>query len=357
MKARVGNALALGLGSLLAVGLGEFGLRIFAPRPTGPVWFAHDPILGDLPVPGGHGVRAVPGVYRFSFTHDAQGLRVVPAAAGVAATETLLVLGDSFTYGLGVDDDETYCNRLQEALRPTFRVVNAGNPAKGTDYALRFFDTRGAALRPDAVLLAFAKNDFGDNSREAYYSQTPTGGLEPKPPKDNRSRRRILLEQIPGFDWLLSTSHLVNLVREAGVILTFDRSRPDRPTAGPSTADGPRGHEWVDPGRQELTQRYLGALRDAVRRQGASFLVFYVPDARDCWLARNRRPPSPDEAAFREIAVGLGLPFFSLTPSLAASPPPLERLYFAEGHWTPAAHALAARALLEAMRPGGDLRR
>jgi hypothetical protein len=363
MRTSLANALALGMGSLVAVALGEVGARLLAPQPTGPAWFAHDADLGAIPVPGEHGERTWPGAYRFSFTHDARGLRVVPAAAGVAAQRTVLVLGDSYTYGLGVDDDQTYCNILQEALRsdPSARVVNAGNPAKGTDYALRFFLARQAAIRPDVVLLAFFKNDFGDNAREAYFSRTPAGALVPKQPKDARSGRRLLVERLPGFGWLLSTSHFVNLLRQAAVVFTFDRARPGNPTVVQGSADGPRAFVWVDPRRRETTTRYLAALRDSVREHGASLLVFYVPDARDCWLARHGRPPSPDEGAFEEIAVGLGLRFFSLTPVLAASTEPLERLYFGEGHWTPSAHAIAGRALAEAMRdlvapPGGDPR-
>jgi lysophospholipase L1-like esterase len=344
--------LALGIGSLVALGLGEVGARLLAPQPTGPAWCAHDPDLGAIPVPGQHGERTMPGVYRFSFSNDTGGLRVVPAAAGLAAKHTVLVLGDSYTYGLGVGDDQTYCNLLQQALRsdPPARVVNAGNPAKGTDYALRFYLARQAALRPDAVLLGFFKNDFGDNARGTYFSLTPAGGLAPRQPEDTRSARRLLLERLPGVEWLLRTSHLVNLVRQAAVVLSLDRKRPGQPTAIERPPDGPRAITWVDPRRREETRRYLAALRDAVRGHGASFLAFYVPDVRDCWLLRQGRPPSPDEGAFQEIAAGLGIRFLSLTPVLAGSPEPLERLYFAEGHWTPSAHAIAARALAAAVR-------
>jgi lysophospholipase L1-like esterase len=355
MRAPLANALALGMGSLVALGLGEVGARFFSPQPTGPIWFDHDGDLGAVPVPGQHGERTFPGAYRFSFTHDAQGLRVVPAATAVAAKLTVLVLGDSYTYGLGVDDDQTYCHHLQEALRsePAARVINAGNPGKGTDYALRFFLARQAKLRPDVVLLAFSKNDFGDNARETYFSPTPAGVLAPKRPKDARSARRLLLERLPGLGWLLSKSQLANLLRQAAVVLTFDRARPGNPTAVHVPEEGPRAFVWVDSRRHEETRRYLAALRDAVREHGAPFLVSYVPDARDCWLARRGRPISPDEKAFREIAAGLGLRFLSLTPVLAASPEPLERLYFVEGHWTPLAHAIVARALGEAMRDLG----
>ena len=233
MRAPLANALALGMGSLVALGLGEVGARLFAPQPTGPVWFAHDADLGALPVPGEHGERTWPGAYRFSFTHDARGLRVVPAAAGVAAKQTVLVLGDSYTYGLGVDDDQTYCNILQEALRsdPPARVVNAGNPAKGTDYALRFFLARQAAIRPDVVLLAFFKNDFGDNAREAYFSRTPTGALVPKPPKDARSARRLLRGAPPRF-------------RVAARRRTSSISSGRPPWSSPSTGPDPATRSW-----------------------------------------------------------------------------------------------------------------
>jgi lysophospholipase L1-like esterase len=352
MRAPLANALALGLGGLVALGLGEVGARVAAPPPMGPIWFAHDAELGAIPVPGERGERTFPGAYRYSFAHDAQGLRVVPAAAGVVTKQTVLVLGDSYTYGLGVDDDQTYCNLLQEALRPgpPARVVNAGNPAKGTDYALRFYLARQAALGPDVVLLAFFKNDFGDNARGTYFSLTPSGTLAPLAPKDARSARRRLVERFPGSRWLLENSQLVNLLRQTAVILTFEKDRPGPPTSAQRSPDGPRGFTWVDPLRQEETRRYLAALRDAVAEHGASLLVAYVPDARDCWLARERRPLSPDEAAFQEIARGLGLRFLSLTPALAASSEPIDRLYFDEGHWTPSAHAIAARTLAVVVR-------
>jgi len=345
MKPTIANALALGIGSLLALGLGEVGLRLFAPQTTGPVWFTFDPDLGEVPAPGGKGERAQPGAYRFSFTHDQNGLRVVPSAAGVEASRTLLVLGDSYVYGLGVDDDETFSNHLQEAVRPFARVVNAGNPAKGTDYALRFFLARGAPMRPDVVLLAFFKNDFGDNARETYFSLTSTGRLEPRPLRDTRSRRRTLLEPLPAVGWLLSTSHLVNLLRRAAIVFTYDRARTDGPSRVLARDDGPRGFDWVNPHRRELTRRYLAELRDAVQEQGGALLVFYVPDARDVWEARRGSAPSVDERAFRELAAELGLRSLSLTPVLAASPEPLERLYVEDGHWSAVAHTLAARAL------------
>src|SRR5262249_30070926 len=155
------------------------------------------------------------------------------------------------------------------------RVVNAGSPGKGTDYALRFFLARQAAFRPDLVLLGFFKNDFGDNARNTYFSVTPGGRLEPRSPRDARSRRRMVLERLPGFSWLLSRSHVVNLLRQAAVKLMADQSGVGQPTS--KSEDGPPGPVWVDESRIEQTRLYLKALRDATSAHASSLLVFYVP--------------------------------------------------------------------------------
>ncbi|OHE26619.1 MAG: hypothetical protein A3K40_05290 [Syntrophobacterales bacterium RIFOXYC2_FULL_60_23] len=43
---------------------------------------------------------------------------------------------------------------------------------------------------------------------------------------------------------------------------------------------------------------------------------------------------------------------WSLTPLLAHSGQPIERLYYQEGHWTAAAHAMAARDLSRLIQSG-----
>ena len=347
-RASRGARLALSLAAAgAALGAGEAGLRLLAPQATGPAWFDHDPELGAVPVPGQRGVRRGRDGHRFSFTHDPEGRRVVPGAAGLGSARCLLVVGDSFTYGQGVHDAKTWCSVMQEDLRrarPPTRVVNAGNPGKGTDYALKLLLARGRALAPERVLLAFFKNDFGDNERGAYFTVT-ADAIEERTSLD----RGPLLARWPGYSWLLSRSHLANLLREAAL-----RAGADRGRGGPAWSvdgdGGPRAPVYVTPARQELARRYLEALAGAAAALGAPLTVAYLPDRRDAWLARRGRPPSPDEAAFREIARSLDLDVLSLTPILAAADLPLERLYLGDGHWTPAAHTLAARALLDAVR-------
>lgn len=71
---------------------------------------------------------AEPGVYRMSnwtFTIDADGTRHTPASRADAPC-TVVALGDSVTFGMGVNDAETWPNLYAEATG--CRVVNAALP-------------------------------------------------------------------------------------------------------------------------------------------------------------------------------------------------------------------------------------
>jgi len=60
---------------------------------------------------------------------------------------------------------------------------------------------------------------------------------------------------------------------------------------------------------------------------------------------------------FQHIAADNGMMLWSLTPLLAHSGQPIERLYYQEGHWTAAAHAMAAHSLSRLIQSGLSRRR
>jgi len=81
-----------------------------------------------------------------------------PKAPG---TRRIVVVGDSFTYGYGVEEDEAY-PRVLEGLLPGVEVVNLGVPATcPLDYAANFEDV-GRAYEPDLVLVGLMANDVID---------------------------------------------------------------------------------------------------------------------------------------------------------------------------------------------------
>ncbi len=75
----------------------------------------------------------------------------------------VLFLGDSFTYGPGVNDDRSCAVQVEKDLRAdrlSMEVMNAGAPGKGTDYALKCFRTVGRKFHPDLIVLGFFATIF-----------------------------------------------------------------------------------------------------------------------------------------------------------------------------------------------------
>jgi len=70
----------------------------------------------------------------------------------------LIVLGDSFVFGEGVEEEERFTNLLQ--TRTGWRVANMGMTGWGPDLMLRAFEAVGVGLRPDAVLLCIYTHAF-----------------------------------------------------------------------------------------------------------------------------------------------------------------------------------------------------
>jgi hypothetical protein len=78
----------------------------------------------------------------------------------------VLVLGDSFTIGYEVDQDETYSAVLERYLEKhgvRAEVLNAGMSGNSTAEALVFFEHEGVRYEPDVVVLGFYWNDLEDN--------------------------------------------------------------------------------------------------------------------------------------------------------------------------------------------------
>ncbi len=98
------------------------------------------------------------------FRSNALGVRNPEIAVEKPAdTLRVVVLGDSWTVGVNVDETETYPRRLEEGLRRTFpgraiEVINYG-AIGATSYTGQRLVPRILALDPDLVVLAYAQND------------------------------------------------------------------------------------------------------------------------------------------------------------------------------------------------------
>lgn len=99
----------------------------------------------------------------FSFSTNELRLRNPPLEPKGERTRVLAV-GDSATFGLGVNDGETWPAQLQVLLNKAtadgaFEVVNAGVPGYSAFQGRRYLEKHGLSLAPDIVIISFWAND------------------------------------------------------------------------------------------------------------------------------------------------------------------------------------------------------
>lgn len=75
----------------------------------------------------------------------------------------LLIVGDSYSFGYGVSNEETYAYRLAEML-PDWEVMNLAVSATGTDQNYLMYEHHGKQFNPDVVLLGFYVLDYNRNT-------------------------------------------------------------------------------------------------------------------------------------------------------------------------------------------------
>ncbi len=109
--------------------------------------------------------RAVRERFPFTMTTNARGFRgPMPARAKPAGALRVVAIGNSSTFGWGVNDDETYPAQLGRALRAALpgrpiEVMNAGVPGFTSFQGRRLLADEVLPLAPDFVVLAFGFND------------------------------------------------------------------------------------------------------------------------------------------------------------------------------------------------------
>lgn len=171
---RLAAAAAVFVGTLLLV---EAIVRFGTYRPIDVISSAPEILYFDArpPLQAGTGGDLIPGqslwlidrARPYTVSVNRHGLRngeeVDPTAFRI------LALGDSFTFGPYVANDDTWSALLERELRNrrpgwAVQVLNAGMAGYGITQELSYLKSKGLTLQPHLVVLAFYKNDVMDLS-------------------------------------------------------------------------------------------------------------------------------------------------------------------------------------------------
>lgn len=334
----------------------------------------YHPTLGWDKPPGAEGWIRRPE-YNVHLVINAHGLRGPDRGYDKPpGTHRTLLLGDSFTEGYTVTEEETVRARLEVLLDaagcPPHEVLNGGTAAYSTDQEYLFFQEEGARYAADVVVLLFFYNDLvGDTPGNLDKPRFDVVGDElvlrnsPVPaPSPGRREARVFAVK----PWHGSVALRLLSDRTSGANPRLHRVLARFGLVEPETEDAMPRELWpFGPGHKDEValmwrreRAVLAALKAAVESKGARLAVFYVParfevdDA--AWeLTRERyamgRRWWRRERVFedlREVCRALGVPLVDPREDLRAAGAGGRPAYFVrDGHWTAEGHAVAARQI------------
>src|SRR5687767_6414879 len=157
------------ISTLFALFLSEIALRLmgFNPLYVSPErdrFWKYDSLLGWAHQPGQEGIFETPQ-FRTIVRINENGLRDRGHSyESQNDIERILVLGDSFAWGYGVEESERFSQVLEKSL--DVEVINAGVSGYSTDQELLWYKNEGIKYETDLVILVIAGNDVGDNDRQ-----------------------------------------------------------------------------------------------------------------------------------------------------------------------------------------------
>ena len=157
------------ISTLFALILGEMTLRLMGLNPlyVSPErsrFWKYDSLLGWSHQPGQVGIFETTQ-FRTNVRINENGLRDHEHPyERQNDSERVLVLGDSFAWGYGVEETERFSQLLEDAL--DVEVINAGVSGYSTDQELLWYQNEGIKYETDLVILVVAGNDVGDNERQ-----------------------------------------------------------------------------------------------------------------------------------------------------------------------------------------------
>jgi lysophospholipase L1-like esterase len=224
----------------------------------------YDPDLGWSHVPGfSAGDYWGPGRPLRINRQGFRGPHDVPASPP-AGKVRLVCSGDSFTFGYGVGDLETWCAQL-ERIDPRLETINMGQSGYGIDQAYLWYRRDGAPLAPSVHAFAFIYDDFIRVIRD----------------RDGKPVIRVVdgklrVENVPvprghnPFPWLQRHSRVLDELRSVTLLRRAVGSVLER-----------SGPPWTLGEGARISFRILSRLASRHARKGAVLVLVYLPTRED----------------------------------------------------------------------------
>lgn len=238
--------------------------------------------------------------------------------------EDVLVLGDSHSFGWGVEEAQRYSDLLADRIGR--RVFNAAAPGHVRNYQAALSYVRSIGGRPDEVVIGICmENDllqYPDAQFEKWPGPWPRRRGGPPPLKAWLSEH---------FALYIAATHVVHRIeplQRAAVWLGM--VRPSLEGVGRSLQAGAE-----IPSTVRLLQEVA---------KGVELTILIIP-SRALWVGASREEESRVHERFVAALRDVGMRVVDPRASMEATGTPLSFHFDNDGHWNPSGHRLAARML------------
>lgn len=318
------------VGCIVFVLAAEFGARIlfpeWAPAVERVVFLKYDPLLGWSHRPGQE-ARFVQAEFTVDVKINALGMRDSEYSNERGSKQRMLVIGDSFAWGFGVEHSERF-SEIIESEHADWEIMNASVNGYGTDQQLLYLKDAGLTLEPDVVLLLLHPNDFENNVRdEQYWHYKPRFVVEGD---------SLILENVPVprattgqllRRHLIGRTYLGEATRKLWRYLDRDDQAPVE--SNEKLREGP------------ITTALLERIARLCEGTGARFVVASVPMS------------ASKVTAVANTARLTGFSYLPLDSAFAAAA--AGTTFDRDKHWTPYGHDVAATAIRQFLVLSGVL--
>lgn len=354
IKTIVSNILIFSFSLLAGFGIAEGYFRIFNPQPIRPAVFQVDPVYGLKMAPGLKGYnKEKEYIQRFSL--NSLGFRDKEHTAKKADNVfRIICLGDSFTWGAGVEEDKTYPRELERnlngnAINIKYEVFNWGVSAWGTSQQFLCLKEQALSYNPDLVILQYYKgNDFLDNMYSNLFNLDGQGHLKRASEFGWENTRAIksVSDRMPYYRFLTQHSHFINFIRAhlIGKVTSIDINRLNNGLITDDFGYGLRLTEAL------LTDFFIFAKDNEVK---VVFII--IPDKYELGLLPNPLKPIEKKRLAEEQKMLIsacrkyGIPLLDMLNRFSQEDPSL--VYYREDtHLMPYGHKIIGKELSEIIR-------
>jgi lysophospholipase L1-like esterase len=363
-RPRVGLAArfaAAGCALLVAFGLCEAAARMIYPAPPDParepqIFYQSDPAVGFIHVPNQQG-----WLDDGFATINALGLRgPQPEIPKPLNSLRILAIGDSTTFGWGVNDDGNYPAQLEALLRRQFpstplSVVNGGVGAYDLKHDARLLRHFAPTLAPDIVLVGLYWNDLPYDQMLPDGVPPPNLGQDPEPviaPAAGRSKPFRIGNQPGRLNRILRSSRVMYVLRQSWLRLMAPTAEATNLVQWEMALLQGRRSAAIDAGWADI-ERTLEDIRSMGQAGGFAVGVVIIPIRAQ---VEEHYPNAAYQSRVRPMAEKLGMFVVDPLPLLLAERDhaglfiPYDRM-----HLSARGNAQIARAAFDALKDRPEL--